>query len=94
MMNTSLTKDSDNIWIRGAFMLLFGFIYSAAEMVMLVVVITQFLFVAFTKEKNEKVLTFGADLSEFLYQVFRFLTFASDKRPFPFTEWPKGQIGD
>ena len=93
-MSKEISHDSDNIWIRGAFILLFAFIYSAAEMVMIAVVVVQFLSIAIKKEKNEKILSFGADLSEFLYQIFRFLSFSSNQRPFPFADWPKGKIGD
>lgn len=89
MINTTLSKDSDNIWVRGVYIILFGFIYSVAEVVMIAVVVLQFLFILFTKEKNEKLLIFGAELSSFLYQVFQFLTFNSDTRPFPFASWPE-----
>ena len=35
-------------------------------------------------------LRFGANLAEFIRQIGRYLTFASDERPFPFADWPKG----
>lgn len=94
MNKTPINTDSENIWMRGAYILLFGFVYYIAQIVMIAVVVLQFMFVLFTKEKNEEVLLFGADLSEFLFQVFRFLTFNSDERPFPFAEWPKGKRHD
>jgi len=88
-MSTAVSEKTENIWVRGAYILLFGFIYSAAEVVMIAVVVLQFLFLLFTQEKNEKVLLFGAELSAFLYHVFRYLTFNTDERPFPFADWPK-----
>ena len=93
-MNTIVSEKPENIWMRGVYILLFGFIYSAAEVVMIAVIVLQFLFILFTQKKNEKVLEFGADLSQFLYLIFRYLTFNSDKRPFPFDEWPKGKMDD
>ena len=93
-MSTLVNDKTENIWTRGAYILLFGFIYSAAEVVMIAVVVLQFIFILFTQNKNQKVLDFGADLTEFLYQVFRYLTFNSDNRPFPFSEWPKGKKDD
>ena len=89
-MSTLVNDKPENIWMRGMYILLFGFIYSAAEVVMIAVVALQFVFILFTQSKNLKVLEFGADLSEFLYQIFRYLTFNSDSRPFPFADWPKG----
>lgn len=93
-MSTLVNEKTENIWMRGAFILLFGFIYSVAEVVMIAVVALQFVFILFTQNKNPKVLAFGADLSEYLYQIFRYLTFNTDNRPFPFTEWPKGKTED
>ena len=93
-MSTLVNEKTENIWMRGAFILLFGFIYSVAEVVMIAVVALQFVFILFTQNKNPKVLVFGADLSEYLYQIFRYLTFNTDNRPFPFTEWPKGKTED
>jgi len=92
-MNTIVSEKPENIWMRGVYILLFSFIYSAAKMALIAVVVIQFMFILFTQEKNEKVLVFGADLTEFLYQIFRYVTFNSDVRPFPFNEWPKGKVG-
>ena len=90
-MNTIVNEKPENIWMRGAYILLFAFIYSAAKVVLIAVVVMQFLFILFTQEKNEKILNFGADLSEFLYQIFRYFTFNSDTRPFPFSDWPESK---
>lgn len=91
-MNTVVSDKPENIWMRGVYILLFSFIYSAAKVVLIAVVVLQFMFILFTQEKNEKVLAFGADLTEFLYQIFRYVTFNSDTRPFPFADWPKGNV--
>ncbi len=83
----SKVKDS-NVWIRLLFMLLFFIIYNVAEVVLAIVVFFQFLTVLFTGNKNEKVLSLGAQLSAFVYQVYRYLTYNSEVRPFPFGDWP------
>ena len=75
-------------WLRLLFILLFAAIYSVAEMVVVAVVVFQFLCVLFTGKRNDKVLSLGASLSSFAYQVFRYLTYNSDERPFPFADWP------
>ncbi len=78
-----------NTWGRALFMILFGIIYSVAEMVLVAVIVIQFLFVLFTSEKNRRLLNFGKELSTFIYQVFLFLTFNTEEKPFPFADWPK-----
>jgi len=78
-----------NTWGRALFMILFGIIYSVAEVVLVAVIVIQFFFVLFTSEKNERLLRFGKELSTFIYQVFLFLTFNTEEKPFPFTDWPK-----
>ena len=78
-----------NTWGRALFMILFGIIYSVAEVVLVAVVVIQFLFVLFTNEKNERLLGFGKELSTFIYQVFLYLTFNTEEKPFPFADWPK-----
>jgi len=75
-------------WIRGVYILIFVFAYSIAEVVMGAVVLMQFLFILFTAEKNEKLLALGQDVSYYIYQVMRYLTFNTDEKPFPFSDWP------
>jgi len=78
-------------WIRLLFMLLFGIIYSVAEVVLALVVVFQFLCVLFSGSKNEKALLLGGQLSAFVYQVFNYLTYNSEEKPFPFADWPSGK---
>jgi hypothetical protein len=78
-----------NTWGRALFMILFGIIYSVAEVVLVAVVVIQFLFVLFTSEKNARLLGFGKELSTFIYQVFLYQTFNTEEKPFPFADWPK-----
>jgi len=80
-------KDT-SVWTRLLFMLLFAALYWVAEVVLAVVVLFQFVSVLFTGKKNEKVLALGAQLSTYAYQIFRFLTYNSEEKPFPLGEWP------
>lgn len=84
-------KDS-NVWLRLLFMLLFSIIYSVAEVVLVMVVVFQFLCVLFTGNKNDKVLSLGSQLSAFIYQIVRYLTYNSDTRPYPFSDWPSDAV--
>jgi len=77
-----------NSWLRLFFMLLFAVIYSVAEVVLVMVIVFQFLCVLLTGKRNDKALSLGAQLSTFIYQVLRYLTYNSDERPYPFSDWP------
>lgn len=77
------------IWLRLLYMLLFVIIYRIAEFVLGAVVALQAVFVLLTTKRNQQLLNFGASLSQFLYEILLFLTFNTDRKPFPFTEWPK-----
>jgi hypothetical protein len=73
---------------RLLFVILFALIYSAAEVVLVAVVVIQFGFVLITGERNQKLLDFGATLGKFIYQILQFVTFNSEEKPFPFADWP------
>lgn len=75
-------------WSRALFVILFALIYSIAEIVLATTVVLQFGFVLISGERNQKLLEFGDNLSKFIYQILRFVTFNSDDRPFPFSDWP------
>ena len=75
-------------WLRGLFMLLFAVISRVAELVLLTVAVLQFLWSLATGQSNARLRAFGESLSRYLYQVFRFLTFDTEDKPFPFSDWP------
>lgn len=68
-------------------MLLFVFIYSAAEVVLGALVLVHFILVLIHGEPDQRLKEFGNDLSGFIYQVFLFLTYNTDEKPFPFKPW-------
>lgn len=78
-----------SIWMRALYMIVFGILYSVAEIVVVAVVVFQFFCVLFTGAKNAKALDFGRSLSIYIYQILRFETFDSEYLPFPFGDWPK-----
>lgn len=76
-------------WLRALFIILFALIYSVAEIVIGAVVILQFLFVLFSGNANGRLLEFGQSLSTYVFQILQYVTFNSEQRPFPFSDWPK-----
>jgi len=77
-----------NIWLRLVFMLVFAVVFAATRVVLVVVIAAQFLWVLFTANRNDKLLGFGSQLATFIYQIYRYLSFNTEKRPFPFDDFP------
>ncbi|MCP4993093.1 MAG: DUF4389 domain-containing protein, partial [Gammaproteobacteria bacterium] len=79
-------------WIRLLYSLLFGTIYLMLKLVVLAVVLMQYGFVLFSGEKNQPLLHFGDQLSHYIFQILRFVTFNSETKPFPFADWPGNEL--
>ncbi len=76
------------VWVRLLYMLLFAVIYGVAKFLVAAVVVLQFGFVLLSASTNANLLRFGAQLSHFMYQVLLYLSFNTELRPFPFSDWP------
>ena len=85
---------SGTIWKRGLFMLLFALIYQLAVALILFAVVFQFAHVLATTARNQRVLELGQGLAAYVYQILRFLTFNTERLPFPFSRWPHAGDGN
>jgi hypothetical protein len=81
---------TETIWIRGLYMLLFTLLYSVAEFVLGAVVVVQFGYRVFNEENQPRLIALGAALASYIYQVMRYLSFNSEQKPYPFSDWPEG----
>ncbi len=79
---------AQSTWLRGFFMLLFAVAYGIAELLLLVTAVFQFLYLLVTGKTVERLLIFGENLGRYFYQIIRYLTFNTEERPFPFSDWP------
>jgi hypothetical protein len=77
-----------DLWMRGLFMLLFMIAFGFGVWILNVVAIVQFVWLLFARERNELIAAFGTSLSAWLAEVGRFLTCATDDKPFPWRSWP------
>jgi hypothetical protein len=80
---------SSKHWLRLVFMLLFAAILQVASIVMWILVIAQFLFSLITGADNINLRQFGYSLSIYIFHTLKFLTYASEEKPFPFADWPQ-----
>jgi Domain of unknown function (DUF4389) len=82
-------------WMRLVFMIIFSILASVTSFVATVVVVLGFLWVLFTGETNKQLQELGKSIASYLYQIFCYLTYNSDDRPYPFElEWPSAKDDD
>ena len=82
------TSTENNIWLRGLFMILFGILYSLVGTVLVVVAVLQFILVLLGSAPNARLLSFGRSLGSYAQQIVHFQSFNTEKKPFPFSDWP------
>lgn len=77
-------------WIRGFFMcIFFAIVYYLLILLIAAIAIFQFGSLLFTGKLNVLLIDFGQSLSVYSQQIISFLTYNSEQKPFPFTEWPR-----
>ncbi|MBL6985902.1 MAG: DUF4389 domain-containing protein [Methylobacter sp.] len=74
-------------WKRIFFMLIFAAIVSLVRMLLWAVIILQVASTLLTGKANVNILNFGRSLSIYTYHILLFMTFNTETRPFPFSDW-------
>jgi Domain of unknown function (DUF4389) len=82
------TVQSPEVWKRGLVMLLFAIAFGIAQVVLNAIAIVQFLWLLLAGEPNQFLGRFGRSFSVWLAETARFMTCASDDKPFPWRQWP------
>jgi hypothetical protein len=77
-----------DVWMRGLFMLLLIIGFAIGQWLLYVLVVVQFLWLLFAREHNQFLARFGNSLSLWLAEIGRFLSCATDEKPFPWRPWP------
>ena len=85
---------SKSTWMRLVFMLIFVALWTISRIVVGAVVVLQFLWVLFAGEPNPRLGRLGQDLATYTYQIVMYLTFNTQRRPFPYDDWPDGPPRD
>ncbi len=80
--------DQQSHWLRILYMIGFYIVYKVSDLVVLVVVLLQALVSTFGSGPNERLTQFGGSLATYISEIIRFLSYADEKKPFPFSEWP------
>ncbi|MBT3425406.1 MAG: DUF4389 domain-containing protein [Gammaproteobacteria bacterium] len=90
-MNDAVKQSMTNTstWTRGLYMVLFAFIYSLTEAVVVFICLFQFIFSLARGETNDRLLSFSKEICEFMLQILQYETFNTEYKPFPFNPWPE-----
>jgi len=79
-------------WIRVAFVALFWIVFYISQLVVAVVVAAQCAFTLIAGAPNPQLTAFGDSLSRYVQEILRYVTFNTDLRPFPFSDFPKSDL--
>jgi hypothetical protein len=80
-------------WVRLPFMVAFGFIlYLVFVPVVIVMMVAQILFALTTGQSNRNLRGLGSVVQQYVSQIIDYITYNSDERPFPFSDFPEEDI--
>ena len=83
-----------SVWVRIILMVAFAVVLYPVFLVLLVLMIAQMLFVIITGESNANLRSLGVALSAYIFQIVQFMSYVTDTKPFPFSEFPKAENDD
>jgi len=75
--------------VKGLFVLLFMFAFGVCRFLLFFIVLVQFLFDLISGEPNNRLCQFSSEFKDYIAEVVAFVTYQSDTKPFPFSDWPK-----
>ena len=85
---------SESRWLRLVFMILFATIGYLAGSLAVILSIAQALHGFLQGEPNARLARFTQGLNQFIFQILQFLTYNSDEKPYPFSDWPDQPAND
>jgi len=78
-------RDFTDDLIRGAFMLLFFIAARIVAVIVCFIGLVQFLFTLITRKPNDNLKKLGKDLSVYAAEIIQFLSYSTDRKPWPFS---------
>jgi len=82
-------EDRGAVWRRGGVALILLIAADLGLCVVWLIAVVQFGWMLATGESNANLTRFGASLAAWIAEVVRFVSCASEDRPFPWAPWPK-----
>ena len=81
------TLATPSIWMRGLWMIVVMVLFGIAQSLLCAATVVQFFWMLFSGKPSEPLAEFGTGLSHWMAKAARFLTAASDEKPFPWSPW-------
>ncbi len=77
-------------WVRLLLMILmFIVLFTIVKFILSIALIVQWVLVLLSGEPNERLRVFTKSLNRYGYQIMEFISFNSDEKPFPLSDWPE-----
>jgi hypothetical protein len=86
--NTPAATPRQPIGLRLLYMVVFAVTFWILTWVLIVTVVAQLILTVLAGQPHPDLLRFSKSLSRYIAQVVEFLTFLTEKPPFPFAPWP------
>jgi len=80
--------------IKVLYLFLFYMIYGLTDLVLMAITIIQTLLNLFTGEPSESLKSAGRSLGVYVKQISEYLSYASEQKPYPFSDWPQVEALD
>lgn len=72
-------------------MLLSLLLVEIAASILVLLVIGQFIYRLFNESSHDAILKFSNSLGRFILHSYRFLSYQTESKPFPFSDWPEAE---
>ncbi len=83
---------SESFWLRSLFMVLFLVIYRVVDVLVLLVAISQWLYMLLTGDASGSLSRFAGGLGAYVAQIINYLSYNTEEKPFPFSDWPQTNV--
>ncbi|NOQ23713.1 MAG: DUF4389 domain-containing protein [Candidatus Aegiribacteria sp.] len=81
----SAKRDFTDDLIRGAFMIIFFVLARFVAVLVVIIALFQFICTMISRKPNDNVKNFGKDLSLYAAEIIQFLSYNTDRKPWPFS---------
>ena len=78
--------------IKGLFVLLFSFAFSICRFLIGIIALVQFFFDLISGDPSIRLCKFSAKLNDYVSEIIAFVTYQSDIKPFPFSDFPNNGL--
>jgi hypothetical protein len=87
-MEREQTTATDPRLLRALYLILLFLAFGVGQTILGIMTAMQFIWLLASGETNQVLRRFGISLARWFAETVRFLTCASDEKPFPWKEWP------